>query len=94
MGKHDGRALYYGGKQHSKRTLWCIMGIVNMMIVIPMILQNLSFRYVYEYVLAGNPNNAIIFAGVLLGLAALATLRIKVTKVNDENIVMPMGGAH
>ncbi|HRI22598.1 MAG TPA: MFS transporter [Panacibacter sp.] len=70
------------------------MGIVNMMIVVPMILQNISFRYVYEYVLAGNPNNAIMFAGVLLGLAALATLRIKVTKVNDEDIGMPVGGGH
>ncbi|HRH59489.1 MAG TPA: MFS transporter [Chitinophagaceae bacterium] len=72
------------------------MGIVNMMIVIPMILQNLSFRYVYEYALGANPNNAIMFAGIFLGLAALATLRIKVTKVkdDDEDLVMPMGGGH
>lgn len=72
------------------------MGIVNMMIVIPMILQNLSFRYVYEYALGANPNNAIMFAGIFLGLAALATLRIKVTKVkdDDEDVVMPMGGGH
>lgn len=71
------------------------MGIVNMMIVIPMILQNLSFRYVYEYVLGANPNNAIMFAGALLLLASLATLRIKVTKAkDDEDIAIPMGGGH
>ncbi len=71
------------------------MGIVNMMIVVPMILQNISFRYIYESLLGDNPNNAIIFAGVFLGLAALATLRIKVSKVaSDEEIVMPVGGGH
>ncbi len=71
------------------------MGIVNMMIVIPMILQNISFRYVYENVLGKNPNNAIMFAGVFLLLAALATLRIKVIKAkDDEEIVMPVAGGH
>ena len=71
------------------------MGIVNMMIVIPMILENISFRYVYENVLGSNPNNAILFAGIFLFLAALATLRIKVTKANDEiEIAIPMSGSH
>lgn len=71
------------------------MGIVNMMIVIPMILQNLSFRYVYEHLLGKNPNNAIMFAGAFLLIAGLATLRIKVSKTTStEDIVMPMGGGH
>ena len=71
------------------------MGIVNMMIVIPMILQNLSFRYVYEHLLNKNPNNAIMFAGAFLFIAALATLRIKTVKGNDdEEIMMPAGGGH
>ncbi|MGB4957821.1 MAG: MFS transporter [Saprospiraceae bacterium] len=54
------------------------MGIVNMMIVIPMIIQTLTFGYVYKHFLGSDPSMAMIFAGVLLGLAALATLRIKV----------------
>ncbi|MFZ1750553.1 MAG: hypothetical protein WAU01_10185, partial [Saprospiraceae bacterium] len=54
------------------------MGIVNMMIVIPMIIQTLTFGYVYKHFLGSDPSMALIFAGVLLGLAALATLRIKV----------------
>jgi maltose/moltooligosaccharide transporter len=52
------------------------MGIINMMIVIPMIFQSLSFGYVYTHFLRSNPSNAILFAGVLLVLAALATMRI------------------
>ncbi len=69
------------------------MGIVNMMIVIPMILQTISFGYVYETFLGKNPNNAMTFAGILLFLAALATLRIKQTSI-AEDIVLPAGGGH
>ena len=69
------------------------MGIVNMMIVIPMILQTISFGYVYEHLLGKNPNNAMTFAGALLLLAALATFRIKPTSI-AEDMVMPTGGGH
>jgi maltose/moltooligosaccharide transporter len=53
------------------------MGIINMMIVIPMILQNLSFGYILKHFLDNDPRNAITFAGVLLAIAALATALIK-----------------
>lgn len=68
------------------------MGIINMMIVIPMILQTLSFGWVYKTFLHSDPSNAILFAGVFLLLAALATLRIRTVK-NIEP-VLPSGGAH
>lgn len=70
------------------------MGIVNMMIVIPMILENISFRYVYEKLLSSNPNNAILFAGILLFFAALATLRIKAKQNQQTQITLPMGAGH
>jgi maltose/moltooligosaccharide transporter len=69
------------------------MGIVNMMIVIPMILQTISFGYVYEHLLGKNPNNAMTFAGLLLLFAALATLRIKQTTI-AEDMVLPAGAGH
>jgi len=69
------------------------MGIINMMIVIPMILQTLSFGFVYTNFLGENPGNAITFAGFLLLLASLATGFIKVTK-SDEDIVPVSGGGH
>ncbi len=53
------------------------MGIINMMIVIPMLLQTLTFGLVYKHLLGNNPTNAMMFAGVLLGLAALAMMWIK-----------------
>lgn len=67
------------------------MGIVNMMIVIPMILQNITFGYILKNFLGNDPGKAITFAGTSLLIAALATLLIKVKK-STEPIQMPMGG--
>jgi len=53
------------------------MGVINMMIVVPMIIQNLSFGYILKNFLDNDPRQAITFAGVLLLLAALFTLRIR-----------------
>ena len=52
------------------------MGIINMMIVIPMLLQTLTFGAIYEHVLGADPANAMMAAGALLLAAALATLLI------------------
>lgn len=68
------------------------MGIINMMIVVPMILQTLSFGFIFEKFLGGNPASAILFAGVLLLLAAMATLRINVKPSTDEVGGLPSGG--
>ena len=69
------------------------MGIINMMIVIPMILQNISFGYILQNFLDNDPGKAITFAGVLLLLAAGATLLMKPAKPEGE-IVMMGGGGH
>ncbi len=71
------------------------MGIINMMIVIPMLIQTVTFGAIYANVLGDNPNNAIIFAGVLLGVAGLTMLWIKeppiVRDVDAMNTPVPMG---
>jgi maltose/moltooligosaccharide transporter len=69
------------------------MGIINMMIVIPMIFQNLSFGFILEHFLNNDSGKAISFAGILLLFAAAATLLIKAKKPSAE-AVMPMGGGH
>lgn len=60
------------------------MGIINMMIVVPMIIQTLTFGYVYKNFLGENPGHAITFAGVLLLTASLATMFIKAVKGDEE----------
>jgi len=52
------------------------MGIINMMIVVPMILQTLTFGSVYKHLLGSNPGVAITFAGGLLLIAALLVSRM------------------
>jgi maltose/moltooligosaccharide transporter len=64
------------------------MGIINMMIVIPMIIQNLTFGSILKYLLHNDSRNAVLFSGVMLLCAAAAVLLIdvkKVVEVKDVN---------
>lgn len=68
------------------------MGIVNMMIVVPMILQTLSFGWLYKNMLGNDPGNAMFFAGALLLLASLAMLRLKEPTVDEDMDFVPSAG--
>ena len=65
------------------------MGIINMMIVIPMILQTLSFGFILKHFLNNDPRLAITFAGVLLVISAILTLFIASKKSADAIPVAP-----
>ncbi|RZL32727.1 MAG: MFS transporter, partial [Pedobacter sp.] len=56
------------------------MGIINMMIVIPMIIQNLSFGFILKHFLNNDARLAVNFAGILLLMASVCTLFIKPKK--------------
>jgi maltose/moltooligosaccharide transporter len=56
------------------------MGIFNMFIVIPMIIQILTLPLFYKSLLHSNPENLIRLAGVLMLCAAIATLFVKMQK--------------
>lgn len=56
------------------------MGILNMMIVIPMGIETLTFGPIYKYLLGGSAINAILFAGVFFIIAGMLALRLKVPK--------------
>ncbi|OYU54136.1 MAG: MFS transporter [Chitinophagaceae bacterium BSSC1] len=70
------------------------MGIINMMIVIPMILQTTTFGWVLNHVLDNDPGKAISFGGILLLIACAATFRIKKVIPADEDLSINKGGAH
>lgn len=53
------------------------MGIFNMMIVIPMLLNAATFPFYYESWLGGDARNALMLAGVLLICAAVAVMRVR-----------------
>lgn len=68
------------------------MGIINMMIVVPMILQTLSFGYILKHFLNNDPRLAITFAGVLLIISAILTLFIKSKTLSGDIPVVPVSG--
>ncbi|HLD53188.1 MAG TPA: MFS transporter [Sediminibacterium sp.] len=68
------------------------MGIINMMIVIPMILQTTTFGWVLNNFLGNDSGKAISFAGVLLLMACAATLLIKDVKPEEEIQAVSVGG--
>ena len=55
------------------------MGILNMMIVIPMGIETLTFGPIYKYLLSDNAIYAMLFAGAFFGIAALLALRLNET---------------
>lgn len=71
------------------------MGIINMMIVIPMLIQTTTFGYILKHFLNNDPGKAISFGGVFLLIASALTLFIKSEpSTNNEEVNMPMGGGH
>ena len=53
------------------------MGIFNMFIVIPMLIETLTMPLIYRPLLGGDPRHALALAGVLMLAGALATLRVR-----------------
>jgi len=60
------------------------MGILNMMIVIPMGIETLTFGPIYKYLLGGSAINAILFGGVFFVIAAVLAMRLNVAADKTE----------
>ncbi|MAU16201.1 MAG: MFS transporter [Muricauda sp.] len=60
------------------------MGILNMMIVIPMGIQTLTFGPIFKNLLGANSVNAMLFAAVFFVIAAILAMRLNVTKEGGE----------
>ena len=70
------------------------MGILNMMIVVPMLIQTLTFGWIFENLLDSKGTNAILLAGALLGCAALAMLWVNPPAGDEDSSIMPLGPRH
>jgi maltose/moltooligosaccharide transporter len=76
---------------HERRGVY--MGILNMMIVIPMGIQTLSFGGIVKNLLGNSAVNAILFAGFCFIIAGTLALRLKDPKsVLDDSPLPPSGG--
>ena len=72
------------------------MGIVNMMIVIPMGIQTITFGPIVKNLLNNSGVNAILFGGVFFIIAAVLAMRLQQPKSGDEdeNLEIIGGGGH
>ncbi|MGE0589019.1 MAG: MFS transporter [Cyclobacteriaceae bacterium] len=70
------------------------MGIFNMFIVIPMMIQIFTLPLYYNSLLKGNPENVIVLAGALLICGAIAVLFVKLKPGQTDSASVPMGGGH
>jgi maltose/moltooligosaccharide transporter len=70
------------------------MGILNMMIVVPMLVETFTFGWIFEHLLGGKGTNAILVAGILLGCAALAMLWVNPPHASEESDFLPLGRHH
>jgi maltose/moltooligosaccharide transporter len=68
------------------------MGILNMMIVVPMLIETLTFGTIFENFLDAKGTSAILLAGGLLGCASIAMLWVNAPKSDEDSTVMPLGG--
>ncbi|WP_343487502.1 MFS transporter [Allomuricauda sp. d1] len=61
------------------------MGIVNMMIVIPMLIQTVSFGPIIKNVLNNDATHAILFGGVFFVIAGILAMRLNLPKEKLDN---------
>jgi maltose/moltooligosaccharide transporter len=70
------------------------MGILNMMIVVPMLVETVTFGWIFKHLLGGKATNAMLLAGVLLALAAVSMLWVNPPHTSEESDFMPLGRHH
>jgi len=68
------------------------MGILNMMIVVPMLIETLTFGWIFTHWLDSKGSNAMTVAGVLMAIGAVAMLWVNPPNEADESPIMPLGG--
>jgi maltose/moltooligosaccharide transporter len=67
------------------------MGILNMMIVVPMLIETVTFGWIFENLLDSKGSNAITVAGVLMAIGAVAMLWVNPPSEADESPIVPLG---
>src|SRR4051794_4130645 len=67
------------------------MGILNMMIVVPMLIETVTFGWIFSHLLHNRGSNTIALAGVLMALGGIAMLWVNPPNEADESPIVPLG---
>lgn len=70
------------------------MGILNMMIVIPMGIQTVTFGPIVKNLLGNSAINAILLGGVLFVIAGILALRLKEPKSTEDDLTVSEADEH
>lgn len=74
-----------------KARMGVYIGIVNMMIVVPMLIQNVTFGWIFETFLGSSGSNTLLLSGVLFACGAVAMLWVNPPSADQESDLMPLG---
>jgi maltose/moltooligosaccharide transporter len=67
------------------------MGILNMMIVVPMLIETVTFGWIFNHLLHNKGSNALMVAGVLMAIGGVAMLWVDPPDEADESPIVPLG---
>ena len=74
-----------------KERIGVYLGILNMMIVVPQLVETATFGWVYKHLLGADPVNAMMFTGLFFLLGGAAALWVNSPKADEESPIMPFG---
>ena len=75
----------------SKKQTGVYLGILNMMIVVPMLIQTVTFGWIYENLLDNDASTAILLAGILLACGGISMLWVNPPQPDEESPLIPLG---
>ncbi|MGP9722729.1 MFS transporter [Corynebacterium sp. AOP40-9SA-29] len=67
------------------------LGVLNMMIVVPQLIETLTFGWIYRNLLDSNPTYACLVVGVMFALGGLSSTWINAPRADEESSLMPFG---
>jgi maltose/moltooligosaccharide transporter len=67
------------------------LGILNMMIVVPMLIETLTFGWIFENLLGGSGSNAMLLSGIMLGIGGICMLWVNPPPEDEESPLIPLG---
>jgi maltose/moltooligosaccharide transporter len=67
------------------------MGILNMMIVVPMLIETVTFGWIFDHLLDNSGSKAILLAGALMAVGGVAMLWVNPPDEVDESPIVPLG---
>jgi len=75
----------------SQKQTGVYLGILNMMIVVPMLIQTVTFGWIYENLLDNDASTAILLAGILLACGGISMLWVNPPRPDEESPLIPLG---